>query len=305
MDLSSHMTPQSARLTGGKRLRGIAPWVLPNQPRITVITVTFNAEKEFPATLQSVCSQSYPNVEFVVIDGGSTDGTLDQIRQAGDGIDFWISEPDKGIYDAFNKGSRNSTGEWIFFLGAGDIFYADDVLDKVANAAGSTAPGTEMLYTRVCLTRSDGSIVEFLNLPWEQMRGQWVGGRPMIPHHQGVFHSRALVERDPFDVTYKVAADSKLMIKSILRAQPVFVDVVASYVPIGGVSTTPKYFMRTASEIRRANRDAGVRNFPHELLFYLNCRIKSLFYKVMGDALTKQTIDKFRQMTGRSVHWRH
>lgn len=298
------MDPIPTTLTGGRRQRGISPWSKPDSPRITVITTTFNAITDLPETLRNVRGQTYSNVEFIVIDGGSNDGTLDLLRKIDDQIDFWISEPDKGIYDAFNKGGRNATGDWIIFLGAGDIFYSDDALEKVAAIAKEASAGTEMLYARVCITRSDGSVVEFLNLPWEQMRGRWIGGRPMIPHHQGVFHSRSLIEREAFDISYRVAADSKLMIRSIQRVPPVFADVIVSYAPLGGVSTAPKYFMLTAKEIRRANRDAGVRNLPHELFFYLNCAVKSFFFRFAGDKYTKRVIDRYRALTGRSIRWR-
>ncbi|MCM8833248.1 MAG: glycosyltransferase [Candidatus Omnitrophica bacterium] len=98
---------------------------------ISVITVVFNGERYLEETIQSVINQTYPNVEYIIIDGGSTDGTLDIIKKYEDKIDYWVSEKDKGIYDAMNKGIRVAVGEWINFINAGDTFLDQGVLSRV------------------------------------------------------------------------------------------------------------------------------------------------------------------------------
>jgi len=100
-------------------------------PLITVITVVLNGEKALEETIKSVISQTYPNVEYIIIDGGSTDGTLDIIKKYEDYIDYWVSEPDKGIYDAMNKGVDLTTGQWINFINAGDRFYDEDLIEEI------------------------------------------------------------------------------------------------------------------------------------------------------------------------------
>lgn len=95
---------------------------------ITVITVVFNGNDSLEETIQSVINQTYDNVEYIVIDGGSTDGTLDIIKQHEGKIDRWLSEEDSGIYDAMNKGINLANGEWINFMNSGDVFHDNDVL---------------------------------------------------------------------------------------------------------------------------------------------------------------------------------
>src|SRR5690554_4553164 len=100
-------------------------------PKISIITVVFNGEKVLEKTMKSVFSQNYDNIEYVIIDGGSSDGTLKLIEKHKDRITYWSSEPDRGIYDAMNKGLKNSSGDYVWFLNAGDEIYAADTLHKV------------------------------------------------------------------------------------------------------------------------------------------------------------------------------
>jgi len=97
-----------------------------NTPLISIITATYNCADSIESTMQSVLAQSYPNVEYIIIDGQSTDGTIDIIKRYEKNITVFISEPDKGIYDAMNKGIRASKGIWLNFMNSGDLFYSKD-----------------------------------------------------------------------------------------------------------------------------------------------------------------------------------
>ena len=102
-----------------------------NSPLISLITVCFNAEGLINDTLQSAINQTYKNIELVIIDGGSKDNTVAEVKKYETYIGTLISEPDKGIYDAMNKGIKAAKGEWFYFLNAGDAFYNDTVLEDV------------------------------------------------------------------------------------------------------------------------------------------------------------------------------
>ncbi|AEI14058.1 glycosyl transferase family 2 [Flexistipes sinusarabici DSM 4947] len=106
-------------------------------PLISIITVVFNGEKYLEETIQSVINQTYPNVEYIIIDGGSTDGTLDIIKKYEHAIDYWVSEPDKGIYDAMNKGIKASNGNWVNFMNAGDSFADNNIILLVVNSVSN------------------------------------------------------------------------------------------------------------------------------------------------------------------------
>jgi glycosyltransferase involved in cell wall biosynthesis len=117
--------------SGGLRTKGIIKQSQENMPLITVITVVRNGEETLEQTILSVVNQTYQNIEYIVIDGASTDATLDIIKKYEDKIDYWLSEPDEGIYYAMNKGIDLATGEWINFMNSGDGFYAIDILKDI------------------------------------------------------------------------------------------------------------------------------------------------------------------------------
>ena len=123
---------------GGLRTKGLFKTGLADKPLVTVVTVVFNGEKHLEETIQSVINQTYDNVEYIIIDGGSTDGTVDIIKKYEDKISYWISESDKGISDAFNKGVTSVTGEYINFQCVQTHF----ILDKAC-----TCNFTNVLYT--------------------------------------------------------------------------------------------------------------------------------------------------------------
>ncbi len=118
------------------------------QPSISIVTVVYNGVDLLEGTILSVIQQSYPNIEYLVIDGASTDGTLDIIQKFESKISTWISEPDKGLYDAMNKGIKMATGDFICFMNCGDKLYADDTLSK---AVQNMPVETDVIYGEVML----------------------------------------------------------------------------------------------------------------------------------------------------------
>ena len=116
---------------GGLRKQGYFKTSQPDKPLITVVTVVYNGEKFLENTIQSVINQTYDNVEYIIIDGGSIDGTFDIIRKNQHAVDYWVSEKDRGIYDAMNKGIDLATGDWINFMNGGDRLFKHETLHAV------------------------------------------------------------------------------------------------------------------------------------------------------------------------------
>ena len=111
--------------------------------KVTIVTVTYNAKDLLEETIHSVLNQTYTNIEYIIIDGNSTDGTFEIIKKYEDKIDYWVSEPDDGIYYAMNKAIEKASGEWINFMNAGDTFTNFDTVEYVINNKSTNA---ELLY---------------------------------------------------------------------------------------------------------------------------------------------------------------
>lgn len=166
-------------------------------PLLTVVTVCYNAESMLKDTIESVLSQTNRSaIEYVIIDGGSSDGTMDLIQSYGNKVDSASSEKDSGIYDAMNKGVRSARGEWILFMNAGDLFASDDVVARACLSEQSA----DLVYGD-CVVRYEGfSILD----PGLDARRLY---RKMICSHQSLFARTALLRDRPFDTRYRVCAD--------------------------------------------------------------------------------------------------
>lgn len=187
------------RLEGGMRFHGEGfHRSAGDAPVVTVVTVVRNGESFLERTIQSVVGQMHGSVELIIIDGSSTDGTLDIIRRYDQKIAYWLSEPDKGIYDAMNKGIDYATGEWIIFLNAGDEFADDRVLTRVIPELRTDV---DVLYGRHEEVYGYG----YTRTPaLGNLRDLWKG---MVFSHQSMLVRAQAMKRTKFDGDNRIAAD--------------------------------------------------------------------------------------------------
>ncbi len=217
--------------------------MLPRPPLVTIITVVFNAKKLLEDTARTVLAQTYPHIEYLIVDGGSTDGTVEVIRLAekvngemfNSKILRWVSEPDKGLYDAMNKGLRMATGDFVWFLNAGDHLFTNDTVEK---AMARCTPSTDVLYGEVMhvnfARRHLGIRSERLpqklpeSLTWKSLR------RGMVVCHQGFIARRNLAP--PF-IPGSIAADIDWVIEILKKSREVVHThlIMAEYLE-GGIS---------------------------------------------------------------------
>lgn len=170
--------------------------MLDQRPLISIITVVYNGVIFIEQTIQSVINQKYKNYEYIIIDGGSVDGTLDVIRQYEDSIDYWLSEPDKGIYDAMNKAIELVNGDWVVFLNAGDQFSNNAVLQKVSYYLEK---GNADLFVGNYFNVSENTHIE-------QKTTFFALTTKMICHQSIIYRSLCL-KKLPFNTKYKICAD--------------------------------------------------------------------------------------------------
>ncbi len=227
-------------------------------PKISVITVSYNSAKTIVDALNSVAAQTYRNVEHIVVDGASTDETVVRVRNHFDSSIQLVSEPDKGIYDAMNKGILLARGEILGFLNSDD-FYADEtVLAKIANAFQD--PTVVACYADlVYVTQDNSRVVRY----WKSKpftKGDFAKG--WCPAHPTFYVRKSVIERlGLFDQSYKLAADVEFMMRYLERGQ-----VRAAYIPhvlvrmrLGGATNQSwKNIVQQNKEILAALRKNGV-----------------------------------------------
>lgn len=185
-------------------------------PKFSVITVTYNAEKVLEDTILSVISQTYHHVEYIIVDGASKDSTMTIVEQYRDRIARVVSEPDKGLYDAMNKGISLATGDYLCFLNAGDSFHEDATLQKMVHSINSTEL-PDVLYGETALVDAQRHFLRMRRLSTPEVL-TWKSFRQgMLVCHQAFFARRTLVE--PYDLKYRFSADFDWCIRIMKRSR--------------------------------------------------------------------------------------
>jgi len=239
--------PHASRHEGGRYLQGKSVYSgTADAPLVSVVTVVFNNKDGLEKTILSVRAQTYKNIEFVIIDGGSKDGTQDIIRKHEQSIDYWMSEPDKGISDAFNKGIAKIHGEWVIFLNADDSFSGPTVLDEMSKqfynapvVTGFARSGQKLIPKRV-LRNADSLTV-----------------RVMVSHQASIIRTSLFETYGVFDISYKVRMDYEFWLRVLRNEKFHFIDQILVEFAPGGASATnwKKYF---AEELRANKKNLGI-----------------------------------------------
>lgn len=227
--------------------------------KFSIVTVCFNAVETLADTLRSVASQSNSNVEHIVIDGGSTDGTVELVRSQGQPVSVFVSEPDRGIYDAMNKGIAMATGDVVCTLNADDVYADDTVLEQVAKVfSDSTVDAcfADLVY----VDQQDASkIVRF----WQSRPyDDGLFERGWMPAHPTFFVRRAVYEKfGGFDLSFPRQADFELTMRflAIHKIKSVYVPKVWVKMRMGGISNNSvRGVMKGNLEAWRACRKNGL-----------------------------------------------
>jgi glycosyltransferase involved in cell wall biosynthesis len=241
-------------LQGGKRTLGIAPVVREEHgPLVSVVTVVYNGAATLQRTIQSVMAQENCNIEYVVVDGGSTDGTLDVLRAYQEHIDLWTSAPDGGIYDAMNKGIALCTGEWVALLNADDQYEAGAVHKAMLAANGR--PGTNVVHGDIWIHYPNGQ----RKLKRPKRSGFLLKYWEMVLNHPSFFVRRSYYVGHPFDTGLRVSADHKWTLQAYLQdpRQFLYLPIPITTFAAGGASMRVP-LKRVLSEGRRVCKDLGM-----------------------------------------------
>ena len=203
-----------------------------HKPLISIITVVKNNERYLEQTIKSVINQTYTYIEYIVIDGGSADNTLDIMQKYKNKIDYWVSESDKGIYDAMNKGIDLATGEWIIFMNAGDKFYENNTVERIFLGENYDV---DFIY-------GDCKIVynsEFSRIQQAgEIKNLWKG---MLFSHQSLFSKQSVSKKYQFNVNNKIAADFEFLYNCYINKYKFYnIHIPVATVLAGGLSDTDR-----------------------------------------------------------------
>ena len=233
-------------------------------------------------SIKSILSQTYPNKELIVIDGGSEDGTVAILRKYDNDISFWKSEPDRGIYHAWNKAIEHANGEWICFLGADDYFWKPNVLEAlVPHLIEALKSKIRVVYGKIVKLDERGNVISFVGKPWKKIRWQMPHGMPLSLPHSGLMHHRKLFQNHGlFDESFKIAGDYEFLLRELKNSSALYVDGLLTVgFQVGGTADSSPLLCRR--EIARARWKNGFYGLSWLwVLIYIRAILRSPFFFV-------------------------
>lgn len=202
-----------------------------NKPKISIVTVVYNAEDHIEQTINSIINQTYQNIEYVIVDGSSTDKTLDIIKNYDKHISLWISEKDKGIYDAMNKALNLITGDYIWFINAGDEIYSNTTIEDIFKDFSNE----DVFYGKTQLIKEDGLPLKVTTIPQKLTWKSFIFG--MVVSHQSIIFKSTLV--DKYDLSHKIVSDQDWIINNLKKSKKIKnTNQILSKYLLGGFSDT-------------------------------------------------------------------
>lgn len=195
--------------------------------KLSVITINFNNEEGLKKTLKSIADQTYKEFEFIIIDGASTDNSINIIKEYEHIISFWVSEPDNGIYNAMNKGIKYAHGEYCIFMNSGDIFYDKYSIEKSIPHLNNTTVvcGKTKIHDKIIASPFDVTLATFIKYSFI---------------HQSSFIKTSIQKQYLYDENYKIASDWKFYIQILILNNETYkaIDTIISEYDLTGISTT-------------------------------------------------------------------
>ena len=201
--------------------------------KISIITVTYNSRDTIKDTIESVRSQTYDDIEYIIIDGGSTDGTIEIVKEYENYVDVFISEPDEGIYDAMNKGIALASGDVIGFLHSDDEYYTSSVIEKIAQEFKKGS--LDGIYADLIYVNSKNRVIRYwrsTEFKPNMLKKGW------MPPHPTLFLKKQIYEKyGMFDVRYKIAADYDFILRIFKQNLHIYyLPTIIYKMRLGGVS---------------------------------------------------------------------
>jgi hypothetical protein len=268
-------------------------------PLITIIVSVYNGVETLQQCIDSVCNQTYARKELIVIDGGSTDGSAELIKANSGAIAYWVSESDRGIYSAWNKGLERAYGDWICFIGSDDFLWGVDVLQRLALSLSRAPADTKVVYGQIMLLNQSGDELFRMGAPWAQVKTRFK--QLMSLPHPAVMHRKSLfAQHGSFDESYRIAGDYEMLLRELIVNDALFLpDIVVTGMRQGGISSNPGNNVRALKEVRAAQRKNGLQSSGWLWqLTMARAYIGLVLAKVLGIKNTRILLNAVRRVIG-------
>jgi hypothetical protein len=274
-----------------------------SQPRVSIVVSVLNGAGTLQEALDSVAGQTYAARELIVIDGGSTDGTQEILQRNASKLAYWVSEPDRGIYDAWNKGLARARGDWICFLGADDYLWAPDTLERLAPVLERAYPPIRLVYGEVAVVNESGGKMLRAGEDWRSARGRF--RQIMCLPHTGLMHHRSLFEaHGNFDESFRIGGDYEMLLRELRTGEALFVPgLVVAGMRHGGVSSDPAGSLTMLREFRRAQRKHGLPAGRHWLAAFAKAHLRVWLWRLLGNRVAPHVFDFLRRTSGKDPYW--
>jgi glycosyltransferase involved in cell wall biosynthesis len=247
--------------------------------KLSIITINYNNASGLRKTIESVINQTFNDYEYIVIDGGSTDGSVEVIKEYADKITYWKSEPDKGIYNAMNKGIMNAHGEYCHFLNSGDTYHSLSVIERVVNSLD----GTDFISGKTYIYNADNTISHIWYPPKNITFRLFIVSTLA---HPSTFIKRDVLNENPYDEDLHIVSDYKLMLYELLFNNRTYkkIDVSISDFKLDGISSTSDEGGKERAKVLHLYFSPLLVNEYKELFnqsFVINNKNHPLFYKIL------------------------
>ena len=270
-------------------------------PKISIIISTLNAERTLQRCLDSIAQQTYKNWELIIFDGASTDNTLEILKVNKSIITFWKSEPDKGIYNAWNKALKHVTGEWVYFIGADDYLWQKNVLNLMSEHLKEKSKQFKIIYGSINIVAANGEVLQQMGQSWEIAKKDFF--RIMTIPHQGTFHNYKLfIDRGNFDESFSIAGDYELLMRELKTESAWFVpNIIVAGKGNEGISLQPfQETLRLQEDIILQARHGIIKSPFYKAFRLLKVRIRKYLILAFGPHITLRAVNAYRYFTGKS-----